>query len=181
MSYLLIGEDNSRHHNPSFEEHHGVQPTGYMDNDLEPSRGIRCQDIFRKTDQFRLDPTQSCAPGLRCDLVSSAYHLALWKCTGISRYSTNPRLCSACKPSTTSNPAPTHHIYIYHIYIYFIYIYTSQINALKERSSVCTYKQLMWFSINEQKHVRWHRQYRKSSINSTLIVNILCNDDDVFL
>ena len=39
--------------------------------------------LSRKTDQFRLDPTQNCAPGLWCDRESSVYHLALEMYSGI--------------------------------------------------------------------------------------------------
>ena len=42
-----------------------------------------------------------------CDRVSSVYDLALGKCSGISRHATNPWLCYACLPFTTTNPAPT--------------------------------------------------------------------------
>ena len=48
---------------------HGVQSTGCMDNEAERSRGVLCSGL--KTDQFRLDPTQSCAPGRRYGRVSS--------------------------------------------------------------------------------------------------------------
>ena len=58
---------------------HGVQPTGCMDNEPEPFCGVSWN-----TDQFRLDYFQSCAPGRRCYRVSSVYHLALEKCSGIS-------------------------------------------------------------------------------------------------
>ena len=51
-------------------EHHGVQPTSCMDNKKEPSHGILCYGLSRKTDQFRLVPIQSCAHGRRCDWVS---------------------------------------------------------------------------------------------------------------
>ena len=33
--------------------------------------------LSRKSDQFRFDPTQNCAPGWWCDRESSVYHLAL--------------------------------------------------------------------------------------------------------
>ena len=62
--------------------------------------------LFRKTDQFRLDPSQNCAPGWRCDRESSVYHLALEMYSGIFRHATNPWLCPACLPNTSSIPAP---------------------------------------------------------------------------
>ena len=68
--------------------------------------GHPCQGLFMKTDQFRLDPTQSSAHGRRCDWVSSVYHLALVKCSGISQHATILH-CTACIPSSTSIPAPT--------------------------------------------------------------------------
>ena len=67
-------------------EHHGVQPTGCMDNEPEPSRGLPVLGLSRKTDQFRLDPTQNCAPGWWCDRESSVYHLALEMYSGIFRH-----------------------------------------------------------------------------------------------
>ena len=60
--------------------------------------------LSRKTDQFRLDPTQNCAPGFWCDRKSSVYHLALEMYSGIFRHAT--WLCPACLPSTCSIPAP---------------------------------------------------------------------------
>ena len=41
--------------------------------------------LSRKTDQFRLDPTQNCSPGWWCDRESSVYHLALEMYSGIFR------------------------------------------------------------------------------------------------
>ena len=38
---------------------------------LEPSRGVQCQGLPKKIDQFLLDLTQSCAPGRWCDRMSS--------------------------------------------------------------------------------------------------------------
>ena len=52
-------------------EHHGVQPTGCMDNEMEPSRGVLRKHLHLKTNQFRPDPTLSSAPGRRCDWVLS--------------------------------------------------------------------------------------------------------------
>ena len=52
-------------------EHHGVQPTDYMDNEPEPSHGILRNDLPQNTEQFRIGPTLSCAPGRRQDRVSS--------------------------------------------------------------------------------------------------------------
>ena len=52
-------------------EHHRVQSTGNMDNEPESSRGVPYKGLPSKTDQFRHDPTHSCAPGRRCDRVSS--------------------------------------------------------------------------------------------------------------
>ena len=43
----------------------------------------------KKNDKFSLKTTQSCTPGSRCNLVSSMYHLALGKFSGISRHATN--------------------------------------------------------------------------------------------
>ena len=60
--------------------------------------------LSRKTDQFRLNPTQNCAPGWWCDRESSVYHLALKMYSGIFRHATN--LCPACIPNTRSIPAP---------------------------------------------------------------------------
>ena len=61
--------------------------------------------LSRKTDQFRLDPTQNCAPGWWCDRESSVYHLALEMYSGIFRHATN-WLCPACLPNISSIPAP---------------------------------------------------------------------------
>ena len=84
-------------------EHHWVQPTGCMDNETEPSRGVQREGHSRMADQFSLDHAQSCAPGWRCDRVSSEYNLALTKYSDISRYATNPSwLFPACIPTTTS-------------------------------------------------------------------------------
>ena len=52
-------------------EHHGVQPISCMDNEPQPSRDVQCYGLPRKTDKFRLHPTQCCAPEWRCDRVSS--------------------------------------------------------------------------------------------------------------
>ena len=61
----------------------------------------------RKTDQFRLDPTQNCAPGWWCDRESSVYHLALEMYTGIFRHATmRLATCPSCIPNTSSIPAP---------------------------------------------------------------------------
>ena len=40
-------------------------------NQSDPSHGVPCQGLLRETDQFRLDPTKSSAPGRLCDRVSS--------------------------------------------------------------------------------------------------------------
>ena len=56
-------------------DHHGVQRTDCMDIKQGPSRGVPCWNLLRKTDQFRLDPTQRRTPGRRCDQVSSASSL----------------------------------------------------------------------------------------------------------
>ena len=66
-----------------------------------------CQGLPRKTEQFRFNPTHSCALGRRCDRVSTVHHLALGKSSGISKLVTNPsRLCQARLQTTTSIPAP---------------------------------------------------------------------------
>ena len=52
-------------------ENHGVQSTGCMDIEPEPSHSVPCWGLPRKSDQFRLDPTQSYPPGRRCDRVWS--------------------------------------------------------------------------------------------------------------
>ena len=62
---------------------------GCMDNEPHPSRGILFTSLSRKTDHFRPDHTMSCAPGRRCERVSSVYHLVLEKCSGISRPAAN--------------------------------------------------------------------------------------------
>ena len=59
-----------------------------------------------KADQFRLDPTQNCAPGWWCDRESSFYHLAIEMYSGIFRHATNPLDCPACLPITSSIHAP---------------------------------------------------------------------------
>ena len=56
--------------------------------------------LSRKTDQFRLDPTQNCAPGWWCDRESSVYHLALEMYSGIFRHATNV-------PHAYQTPAPS--------------------------------------------------------------------------
>ena len=77
-----------------------MQPIGCMDNDPEPSRGVPCQCLLWKTDQFRLDPTQSCAPRKRCDRVSSPRTCkVLWH---LPIYDQPLQLCPACLPTTTS-------------------------------------------------------------------------------
>ena len=60
----------------------------------------------RKTDQFRLNLTQSFAPGWQCDRVPSLYHLALGNCSGISKHATKTQIFPVCIPSSTSIPAP---------------------------------------------------------------------------
>ena len=62
--------------------------------------------LSRKTDQFRLDHTQNCAPGWWCDRESSVYHLAHEMYSGILRHATIPWLCPVCLPNTSSIPAP---------------------------------------------------------------------------
>ena len=57
--------------------------------------------LSRKTDQFRLDPTQNCAPGWWCDRESSVYHLALEMYSGIFRHATN------FVPHAYQTPAPS--------------------------------------------------------------------------
>ena len=54
------------HNSTASVEHIVVQPTGCMDIALEPSRGIVCQGLPRKTDQLRVNPTQTFAPRSRC-------------------------------------------------------------------------------------------------------------------
>ena len=52
-------------------EHLGVQLTSCMNKVPESSRGVQCEGLPRKTDQFQLDPTQSSALGRWCYHVSS--------------------------------------------------------------------------------------------------------------
>ena len=72
-----------------------------------------CQDLPLTTDQLRLDPTESCAPGRRCDRVASVCHLALCMFFGISRHATNPPGLSRMHTNNHhhSCPHPTYHIY----------------------------------------------------------------------
>ena len=72
--------------------------------------------LSRKTDQFRLDPTQNCAPGWSCDRESSVYHLALEMYSGIFRHATNPMALSRMltKHQLHPCPHPTHHSHDYH-------------------------------------------------------------------
>ena len=60
----------------------------------------------QKTDQFRLNPTQNCAPARRCNRVSSVNHLALGKCSGITRHATIPMGFSRMR--TIHHPHPAH-------------------------------------------------------------------------
>ena len=72
--------------------------------------------LFRKTDQFRLEPTQNCAPGWWCDLESSVYHLALEMYSGIFRHAINPLALSRMHTKHQLHPCPhpTHHCHGYH-------------------------------------------------------------------
>ena len=72
--------------------------------------------LSRKTDQFRLDPTQNCAPGWWCDRESSVYHLALEMYSGIFRHTTNHLALSRMptKHQLHPYPHPTHHSHDYH-------------------------------------------------------------------
>ena len=72
----------------------------------EPSCGVLCQGLPRKTDQFRFEPKQSCATGKKCDRFSSVYclaprevlrHLPTWD---------QPWLCPACILSLPSPKPP---------------------------------------------------------------------------
>ena len=94
------------HMNTAPVEHHGEELTGCMDKESLPLRGVPCNSLPKKTGKFRLDLTLSCAPGRRCDRVSSVCHLALWKCSGISSKCDNPPGCLACIPSTINIPDP---------------------------------------------------------------------------
>ena len=89
-------------------EQQEVQPTAYMDNQPKPSRGVPWKGLPKKTDQIRPDHTQSCQPGRPCDLESSVYHLALWKCSGIFRHTNKPTdfLPHAHHPPPPSLPPP---------------------------------------------------------------------------
>ena len=62
--------------------------------------------LSRKTDQFRLDHTQNCAPGWWCDRESSVYHLALEMYSGIFRHATNPLALSRMPTKHQLHPAP---------------------------------------------------------------------------
>ena len=79
------------------------------------SRGAPCEGLPRLTDQFRLDPIKYCALGFRCDRESSVYHVALEKCSGISRYATNPLFLSRMHAIYRLHPYrhTTHHIHGY--------------------------------------------------------------------
>ena len=72
--------------------------------------------LSRKTDQFRLEPTQNCAPGFWCDRESSFYHLALEMFSGIFRHASNPLAMSRMltKHQLHHCPHPTHHSHDYH-------------------------------------------------------------------
>ena len=72
--------------------------------------------LSRKTDQFRLDLTQNCAPGWWCDRKSSVCHLALEMYTGIFRHATNPLALSRMPTKHQLHPCPhpTHHSHDYH-------------------------------------------------------------------
>ena len=67
--------------------------------------------LSRKTEKFRLDPTQNCAPGLWCDRESSVYHLALEMYSGIFRHA-----LSRMPTKLQLHPClhPTHHSHDYH-------------------------------------------------------------------
>ena len=72
--------------------------------------------LFRKTVQFRLDPTQNCAPGWWCDRESPVYHLALKMYSGIFWHATNPLALSRMHTKHLLHhcPHPTHHSHDYH-------------------------------------------------------------------
>ena len=72
--------------------------------------------LSRKPDQFRLDPTQSCAPGWWCDRESSVYHIALEMYSGISRHATNLLALSRMPTKHQLHPCPhpTNHSHDYH-------------------------------------------------------------------
>ena len=87
-------------------EHRGVQPIGCMDNEPEPSRGVPFQGLPRKTDKFRLELAQSCAPGGRYDRVSSVSSLRTSDV--LQHLSTkHSRLCPECSPTATAFPDQT--------------------------------------------------------------------------
>ena len=86
-------------------EHHGVQPTGCMDNGTGTFCGVPCYGHHRKIDQFRFKRIQGCASGRRCDRMSSLYHLALEMCSDISLHATTNHfgyVTHACYPSPLS-------------------------------------------------------------------------------
>ena len=90
----------------AYVEHHGKQPTGCMDHEPEPSRGVPCKCLSTKTDHFRLNPTQSCALRRRCDRVSSMYHLALGSAPAAADMRPTPWFSPAFISSTSSIHAP---------------------------------------------------------------------------
>ena len=72
--------------------------------------------LSRKTDQFRFDPTQNCAPGWWCDRESSVYHLTVEMYYGIFRHASKPLAVSCMLTKHQLHPClhPTPHIHDYH-------------------------------------------------------------------
>ena len=97
-------------------EHHGVQPTGCMDNEPEPSRGVPCWAFpGRPTNSGSTLPRTAHLDGGTIGCNQCIPH-TLWKCSGISRHTTNHLALSRMltKHQLHPCPHPTHHSHDYH-------------------------------------------------------------------
>ena len=73
-------------------EHHGMQPTGCMYIEPEPSRGVPCHGLFKKTDESRLTILLLLAGDIKLNPAPT--------CSGCSksiRCDTTPNVCSTCQ------------------------------------------------------------------------------------
>ena len=105
---------NVMHNSGASVEHHGVQPTGCMDN--EPGPFVAPCDKAFSGKPTNSDSTVPRTAYLEDGVIwgHQCLHLALGKCTGIFRDVTIPSwLCLACIPSIILHPCPipTHHSY----------------------------------------------------------------------
>ena len=101
---------------PASVEHHGVQPTGCMDSEPEPSCGVPCSAFpGRPTISGSTLPRAAHQDGGTIGCNQCIPH-TLWKCSGISRHTTNHLALSRMltKHQLHPCPHPTQHSHDYH-------------------------------------------------------------------